>query len=407
LLKIKKYIFIIVCIIFLIFFILTCTPAVSQTILEYPSYNLNTNTAGYKISESNNVNNGNLDFKLVNPIIPEIGDYFLIGLKAKNTGGVEYPYSSVLTSWMHKSEDPGNKSQNEPENAPATINEQNFNILIDGFEHSYFIPVGENKSWTMLDKIRKGLSDKSNSYITMISIKVPEIEGINTQIQIIELKRRTIFPVDSYLNYFFKKIFNLQHINRFLTPAYIFILLIILLFIIHRLIFYKKKYVQLVPSTPSLKIIFISFLGILIIFSFYFISSSFFTVKSYRDSYKKYIISGELDKTYLGFYNFEKFIYWADTKIPEDENIVVLLRGDPVYIMSELAYNLYPRDIKYINISQGNIDKILEEIKKINYEYSNNYKYIIILSEKDIPASNQLEFIDKYRENGGFVYKLR
>jgi hypothetical protein len=401
LLKIKKYIFIIICIIFFIFFILTCTPAVSQTILIYPSDNLNTNTAGYKISESNNVNNGDLNFKLTSPIIPEIGDYFLIGLKAKNTGGVEYPYSSVLISWIHKSEDPGNKSQNEPENALTTINEQNFNISIDGFEHSYFVPVGENKSWVVLDKIRKGLLDKSNGYITMISIKVPEIEGINIQIQIIELNRRTIFPIDSYLNYFFKKIFNLQHINRFLTPAYIFILLIILSFIIHRLIFYKKKY------KPSLKIIFISFLGILIIFSFYFISLSFFTVKSYWDSYKKYIVSGELDKTYLGFYNFEKFIYWTDTKIPKDENIVVLLRGDPVYIMSELAYNLYPRDIKYINISQKNADKILEEIEKINYEYSNKYKYIIILSEKDIPASNQLEFIDKYRENGGFIYNLR
>jgi hypothetical protein len=383
LLKIKKYIFIIICIIFFIFFILTCTPAVSQTILKYPSYNLNTNTTGYKISKSNNVNNGDLNFKLASLIIPEIGDYFLIGLKAKNTGGVEYPYSSVF------------------------INEQNFNILIDGFEHSYFVPVGENESWTMLDKIRKGLLDKSNSYITMISIKVPGIEGINIQIQVIELKKRTILPIDSYLNYFFKKIFNLQHINRFLTPAYIFILLIILSFIVHRLIFYKKKYKQPVPSAPYLKIIFISFLGILIIFSFYFISLSFFTVKSYWDSYKKYIVSGELDKTYLGFYNFEKFIYWTDTKIPKGENTVVLLRGDPVYIMSELAYNLYPRDIKYINISQKNADKILEEIEKINYEYSNKYKYIIILSEKDIPASNQLEFIDKYRENGGFIYKLR
>lgn len=128
------------------------------------------------------------------------------------------------------------------------------------------------------------------------------------------------------------------------------------------------------------------------------------------DSYRQYILKGELDKTYEGFYNFKRFISWIGQKVPEGENIIVLLRGEPVYIMSEMAYNLYPKDIKYIDVSKKNDQQILSEIKEINQAGKNskfNYKYIVILSNEDIPQVADLELIDKYRENGGFLYKLR
>ncbi|MBC8390174.1 MAG: hypothetical protein H8E13_19275, partial [Actinobacteria bacterium] len=145
---------------------------------------------------------------------------------------------------------------------------------------------------------------------------------------------------------------------------------------------------------------------ILVLFSFYFLSLQAFTVKSYWDSYRKYIISGDLKNTYLGFYDFEKFISWVDEKIPKDENLIVLVRGEPVYIMSEMSYNLYPRDIKFINISNKENGQILDEIININSKNSNNYKYIISLSEDDSISLKDLDLIFKYRENSGFIYKI-
>ena len=141
--------------------------------------------------------------------------------------------------------------------------------------------------------------------------------------------------------------------------------------------------------------------------SFYFITLEAYIVKSYWDSYRQYILSGNLSETYLGFYNFEKFIFWLDDRIPEDENIIVLVRGEPIYIMSEMVYNLYPIDVKFINISQKEELKILEEIIKINSKSQNRYSYIIALSEKNKLISNRLEIIDQYTDNGGFIYKFK
>jgi hypothetical protein len=75
-----------------------------------------------------------------------------------------------------------------------------------------------------------------------------------------------------------------------------------------------------------------------------------------------------------------------------------------------MAYNLYPKDIKYIDVSKKNDQQILDEIKEINQTGKNskfNYKYIVILSNEDLPQTAGLELIDKYRENGGFLYRLK
>ena len=74
--------------------------------------------------------------------------------------------------------------------------------------------------------------------------------------------------------------------------------------------------------------------------------------------------------------------------------------------MSEMSYNLYPRDIKFINISNKENGQILDEIININSKDSNNYKYIIALSEEDSTSLKDLNLIFKYRENSGFIYKI-
>ncbi|MCL4377026.1 MAG: hypothetical protein M1409_01390 [Actinobacteria bacterium] len=317
--------------------------------------------------------------KPLNAFMPEIGDFFLIDVKAENINQGEIPESSISISWTHiKDEIPG-------------LNELNFKIFIDGIKHKYFVPAGENKEWAF---------PGSNNLITGININVPEIEGLRTNIEKIELKRRTIIAFDSYINYYLRKSFNIKYINRMLIPAYIFMLLSIILFLIYRSLFRNTG------NNKPLKTILFSLLAVLVLFSFYFTAQSFFTSKSYFDAYKKYISSGKLDKTYRGFYDFENFINWADGKIPKGENIIVLLRGEPVYIMSELAYNLYPRDLKFINISGKDPGTVSAEIKDINNKNSGKYRYVIILSSEDISGTEQLELIDKYRQNGGFIYWL-
>ena len=148
----------------------------------------------------------------------------------------------------------------------------------------------------------------------------------------------------------------------------------------------------------------------LFVFSIYFFKNEIITVKSYYDSYKKNIRQTDLKNTYLGFYDFEKFISWAAKKIPANENLIVLIRGEQIYIESELAYNLYPRDIKFINISQSTTEKIAEEISMINSEASSqnkNYKYLIALSDEDIKDDKILKLQYSYRTDAGLIFIIK
>jgi hypothetical protein len=386
----KKHnlVFTLICLAFLLFFILTCIPTVTRTIIHYQQ-----------------------DIPLEQPrFIPEIGDFIIIDIKAENTGNVKYPSSSITVKWEHVSD-----KANDDTGIEEAKKQQTCRIVIDGIKHSYYIPIGENSAWTQSSG-PGGTADSdsldnnivSDNFVSSISIEPPEIEGIKIKISEVRLVRRLILPLDSYINYWAKKLMNIEQINRFLTPAYIFLTFSLILFLIYILL-YRAAAKERQIITPAKILIFISTV-ILLVFSFYFIALNSFTVKSYVDSYRQYILKGELDKTYEGFYNFKRFISWIGQKVPEGENIIVLLRGEPVYIMSEMAYNLYPKDIKYIDVSNKNDQQILSEIRKINQAGKNNkfnYKYIVIISKEDIPQIEDLELIDKYKENGGFLYKLR
>jgi len=415
----KKYnlVFTLICLAFLLFFILTCIPAVIRTIIHYQQDEI----------EKTNEKNLNIPLEQVR-FIPEIGDFIIIDIKAENIANVKYPSSSIAVKWEHAID----KASNETGIAEIK-KQQTCRIVIDGIKHSYYIPIGENLAWTQSSG-HGGITDSDNlnnnivnsivsdNVISSISIEPPEIEGIEIKISGVRLVRRLILPLDSYVNYWAKKLMNIEQINRFMTPAYIFLVFSLILFLIYILLYrgaaakernsisgknetskYRDAFV------PTKILIFIS-TAILLAFSFYFIALNSFTIKSYVNSYRQYILKGEVDKTYEGFYNFRRFISWIGQKVPEGENIIVLLRGEPVYIISEIAYNLYPKDIKYVDVSTKNDQQILSEIKEINQAGKNNnlsYKYIVIISKEDIPQIADLELIDKYKENGGFLYRLR
>jgi len=148
-------------------------------------------------------------------------------------------------------------------------------------------------------------------------------------------------------------------------------------------------------------------LSVLLFFSATYIYAEVLAVKSYWHTYRDEIISGDLESTYSGFYGFEKFISWAGGIVPEDKDIIALVRGEPVYIMSELAYNLYPRDIKFIDLSGRDYEEINDEIEEMSQSYTDAYEYLIVLSEDDSYFAAGLELIAKYRTTGGFIYSTR
>lgn len=306
------------------------------------------------------------------------GNYLKINLKAKNNDSVDFPAGSINIKWKYESEkgyDP--------------LNQENIQIFVDGLTHNYFNAAGENKNW------------KLNKKITSLMIQVPDVNGVNINISEISFNNRSIFPLDSYINRFFKDNFNIREINRFLIPAYIGLLFILAMAYLLKLV--SKK-------VMTGKIIFSAAVIILFIFSIYFFKNEILNVKSYYDSYRKNIAGGDLKNTYLGFYDFEKFISWAGSKIPENENLIVLIRGEQIYIESELAYNLYPRDIKFINISKSSPEKIAGEISKINSEaarQNKNYKYLIALSDEDIKDDKILKLQYSYRTDAGLIFIIK
>jgi hypothetical protein len=430
----NKYdlVFVLICLVLLLFFIFTCLPAVTRTVVYYP------------LDEIKKTNEKNLNISLEQVhLVPEIGDFIFIDVVAENIGNVKYPSSGIIVTWDHT----GDKTNDDA--TLTEIRQQTCRIVIDGIKHSCYIPIGENSAWAQISEPgsntgNDSLDNNSNSgnnnigndtvsdnTISSISIESPEIEGIKIKISGVRLTRRLILPLDSYINYQAKKLLNIDQINRFTTPSYIFLIFSLVLFVVYVLLCRIKRisisrknktfentftdisgteYVNKEQKMPSVKILIFISTAILLAFSFYFIVLNSFTIKSYIDSYKQYILKGELDKTYEGFYNFRRFVSWIDQEVPDGENIIVLLRGEPVYIMSEMAYGLYPKDVKYINVSKKNDQRILSEIKEINRTGKNNnqsYRYIVIISKEDIFQSADLELIYKYRENGGFLYKLR
>ena len=387
--KKRLSVFVVVCVLVMILFILFSTPLFTRTRVSFDRLPANGNTFGQ-----------------MGPMTPGVHDYFVINISATNTGSVQNPVLTAEIKW-------------KPENTEdfQVINRQNFKIFVDGFSHNYYIPIGENKYWVTAQNGRAVPGATNDIVVNNIMVELPQIEGIDFYVGRVELKSRTFFPIDIYFNLQVKGLLGIQPtlpVNRYLGPSYIFLISLLIIAAIFQLLF--KNYLRQMPVSFGRKgistlsggrIVIVVSTAILILFSFYFLSLQAFTIKSYWDSYKKYILSGDLDKTYLGFYDFEKFIGWLDKEIPEKENIIVLVRGKPVYIMSEMAYNLYPRDIKFVNISKKEGRAILEEIVGLNDPAVSDYQYVIALSSEDTVMVPGLTLIENYTEDGGLIYTIK
>ncbi|MCJ7472550.1 MAG: hypothetical protein MUP02_07070, partial [Actinobacteria bacterium] len=319
-------------------------------------------------------------------LAPEISHYLMVKITAKNTSSVDYPAGTAAIKW------------NPVDDETTGTDQQKFKIYIDGMSHNYYVPIGESRYWT-------GTGNISN-----LVLEIPQIEGVKIEIGQILLKKRIAYPADIYIS---KKIQDIsggatRTINPFLIPTYIllfqFLILSAVFFFLFRS-YYIKQGRKISRVIKKAVLIFI--ISILLLFSVSFAYTEIITVKSYWDSYKKHIIAGSLDETYFGFYDFEKFIMWADDTIPEGMDIIVFIRGEPVYIMSEMAYNLYPRDIKFINISGRTFEEINSEIESINKSYKDIYEYLIVLSEDDTASAFRFELLARYRTTGGFIYKIK
>ena len=438
-----------------IIYLLACFPLLNNTVFSWGD-----NKDSLKNDSQISDNKDNiLTFDFKNPVNPEISDYILVSITAKNSGLAEYPYGSIAVNLSEEKTDILNSdsldndakdlSQNTKADSNTEIDninsteiyriQERASIFVDGIRHTYYIPVGENKyyryKWSIDGPSLKG-------QISSLEIEIPKIDGVDIQINSIALNKRLIFAADSHINYFFKSYFQLSHIDRYLTPAYIFLILFIAVFFLFRFLLKRTSGNNEGTKANNLKpgaVAALVPLLLLILFSFYFINNYVFTVKGYWDSYKQYIISGRLDETYYGFSDFKKFVAWVGEKVPQDQNVIVLVKGEPIYIMAQMAYGLYPRDIKFIDISKMSAGETADKIKSINFgeiagedsikdviteadkiSVENNnaglnnnygtrdYEYVVILSETDkkLLGSVKVRLEYSYRENAGFLYKL-
>lgn len=319
----------------------------------------------------------------------ETGDMLLVTVAARNLSSIDYPVATTSVKW---------RTTDEGNTAFKSLNLEKFQIFVDGLKHTYHINIGENPYWQINDSLAE------------LKIELPHVNGIDFEIQKLSFKKRLFPPFDSYINRFFRNNFQIRQINRFLIPAYI--LIILLCFFTFSLKFVSKKVL-------TGKIIFFFSAVILVIFSFYYLKNEIFTIKSYYDSFRKNILSKNLKNTYLGFYDFRKFISWLDDNTPDDAGIIVLIKGEQIYIMSELVYNLYPKDIVFLNISGKNTDNIISDIDQVLKSREQRYSYLVVLSEDDFSGTGSSEdkdieetlktkliFEKKYRKTGGFLYRI-
>lgn len=313
-----------------------------------------------------------------------MGHYLIIAITASSPNSADYPSGTAAIKWFH------------PSDGTAHTYQQRFKLYIDGARHRYYIPLGTNEGWV-----------PSSGFDNMV-VELPPVEGTDMEISSVVFRKRIFFPLDIYLG---RKLLGVAgsgpiNINNFLIPSYILLLLFLILCLIYYLLFrsfYSKK---INPGMIVKRAVFIFILSVLVLFSATYIYNGVFTIKSYWKAYGDNVMSGELEDTYQGFYDFEKFIIWADNVIPQGKDIIVFVRGEPVYIMSEMAYNLYPRDIKFKNISGRTLDEINAEIESMNEASEDGYEYLIALSEDDAHFASQFELIARYRTTGGFIYEI-
>ncbi|MBC7334546.1 MAG: hypothetical protein H5T85_08910 [Actinobacteria bacterium] len=239
-----------------------------------------------KIVQEGNI--GTITF--TKPLNPDTRHYITLTLTATNKGNVEFPKGIASIIWKDKSYDP--------------LYREKFEIYIDGISHNYYIPIGENLYWN------------KTKNVTQVKLELPHVEGIDITIESFSVNKRVLFPLDTYLNLYLKKYLDIDYINRFLTPSYLIFIFILVSYFIYSIYFKRVSFKALFKralfkreaspkredkrvgegkenkiNLKNLKInpIGISSLLLLLLFSFYFLSSQYYTLRAYYYSYKNYI----------------------------------------------------------------------------------------------------------------------
>jgi len=460
----KLVAFIIISALLITFWILLCFPVLNREFFSYSSSGSGINIYGNSKSwdsadDAVMVYKGDNNLGQINaynkeglavieivpdkPVVPQIGDYLVIAMTAKNTGQVAYPAGSFSINLGPL------LSANQEGFDGTDLESRQFSVYdrtsfyIDGITHTYYVPIGQNRYYRYHYIPGKLVLKKE---IKSIIIEIPRIEGIDINISKITAAEKPFIPVDGHINYFLKNSLNIKNINRYFTPAYIFVLAVFILYAVyarmalpgknkgdgplllkrnqgdgsfvckkkgtfpffHTVLCLERSQRNDYKNTKRSFIIILLLIPLLTVF-YFMATTTLFTIKSYWDSYKKYIIEGRLDEAYYGFYDFEKFIAWVDKNTAPGQNLAVLLRGEPVYIMAQMAYNLYPRDIKFIDISGKTTAEIEKEIKELSQveDDTGKYAYLVILSEEDKIISEKFQLVLSYKQTGGFLYKLK
>jgi hypothetical protein len=304
------------------------------------------------------------------PLKTSVYDFFDIKVSLKNTGGVPVQTSAASINWDASLGD-------------ASRNVETFTLYIDESAHRYRVPIGQNKRWVQ-ESVRS------------FSVEIKDIEGIQVHIEEVSLKRRLPPAIDVHLNIWAADLLGTRSIAPFAVPAYVLLL--------YGMIAGSLYYKRFKPAAFGFRT-FASFLVLITLFSFsiYFLRKQFMAVKSHSISAKESVKDHGIQNTYFGFLDFRKFLGWIGENIETEQDILFLVRGTPVYIMSEAAYGLYPRKLEFINISRSTAE-IFEDIERFK-----EYRYIIAMTSEDVMRIRNVEGIEiiaRYREDAGFVIRI-
>ena len=297
-------------------------------------------------------------------------NFLLVQVKARNPDSSGYPSSSMLVKFSTRDNKAG---------------QYRIRINIDGRDHLYYVPLS-----------REGADGD-------IILEVPDLEGIDITIESLALKKRMFFPLDIFLE---EKLAGDYHIFRsidhFLIPAYALLLLSMILAAAYCIFFIRPA-----KNRCFRKTVFIVLLSIMLFFAALSIRNEFFVLKSYWRSYGDDLLSGSIEDTYTGIYDFERFIAWADDVLPEDRGAIVFVKGQPIYIMSEMAFNMYPRDLKFLDISGKDREEIEKDLDGLAGAHDGRYSRLIVLSGDDSGlVDDRHRIIARYTPDGGFIYAL-
>jgi hypothetical protein len=349
----KKIIFTVIALLSLLFFLFFFTPAAS---IDIPA----------KTIQESGI------FRL-QPLQKEDGgvNFLLVQVKARNPDSSGYPSSSMLVKFSTRDNKAG---------------QYRIRINIDGRDHLYYVPLS-----------REGADGD-------IILEVPDLEGIDITIESLALKKRIFFPLDTFLE---EKLAGDYHIFRsidhFFIPAYALLLLSMILAAAYCILFIKPA-----KNRCFRKTVFIVLLSIMLFFTAASVRNEFSALESYWKSYGDDFLSGNIENTYKGVYDFERFIDWADDKLPEGRGAIVFVKGEPVYIMSEMAFNMYPRDLRFLDISGKSSEDIEKYLDGPGGAYDKGYTCLIVLSVDDSGLVDpRYRMIGRYNSSGGLLYVLK